>query len=92
MRNFMLGLSLSAMFIVGCLVGSGRPSDTVSAVKAAPAGQSYAYYCLDEDDADDLNKYAKKMGRAGWRLVAAAGGRGPGIGANHYLWCFEKRF
>jgi uncharacterized protein YraI len=92
MRNFILGLSLSAMFIVGCLVGSGRSSDTVPAVKAAPAGQRYAYYCLEESNAVDLNKFAKKMGRAGWHLAAAAGGRGPGLGPNHYMWCFEKRF
>jgi hypothetical protein len=42
MRNFILGLSLSAVFIVGCLVGASRSSDTVPAVRAAPEGQRYA--------------------------------------------------
>ncbi len=90
MRNFILGLSLSAMFIVGCLFGSTRSEDTVPAVSAAPAGQRYAYYCIEEEDGDDLTKKAKKMGRAGWRLAASAGG-GNSYG-NHILWCFEKRF
>ncbi len=92
MRNFILGLSLSAMFIVGCLFGSGRSSDTVPTVKAAPAGQRYAYHCVEEDDAEDLTKIAKRMGRAGWRMVAGAGGNGQGFGSKHYLWCFESRF
>jgi len=90
MRNFMLGLSLSAMFIVGCLVGSTRSSDTVPAVSAAPAGQRFSYYCLDENDNDDLTKYAKKMGRAGWRLTTAAGSGVPG--SKTMIWCFEKQF
>lgn len=90
MRNFILGLSLSAMFIVGCLFGSSQSSNTVPTVKAAPVGQRYAYYCVEEDDAEDLNKYAKKMGRAGWRLASAAGGGN--AGGHHLVWCFEKRF
>jgi len=90
MRNFMLGLSFSAVFIVGCLFGANRSSDTVPAVAAAPVGQRYAYYCIDQDDNEYLTKAAKKMGQAGWRLVGGGGG-GNSLGKS-ILWCFEKRF
>jgi hypothetical protein len=90
MRNFILGLSFSAVFIVGCLFGSTRSADTVPVVRSAPAGQRYAYYCIDEEDSEKITVKAKKMGRSGWRMIAAAGGGN--AGGMDLVWCFEKRF
>jgi hypothetical protein len=97
MRNFILGLSFSAVFIVGCLVGATRDDQAVPPVIAGPAGgqekpgNRHSYYCLEEYRVQVVTRTAQKMGKAGWRLVASAGSANSQYG-HRMIWCFEKRY
>ena len=85
MRGFLLGLSVSLAFIVGCVTGS-----TGALLPRAEAEvvveQRWAYFCFERADVDDINDMANGAGARGWELVAAADGGKEGAP----VWCFRQ--
>lgn len=83
MRSFLLGLSLSAAFIVGCVV---RPL-VIPPALADPAVKRWDYYCFDELTSAEVQGRAKQAGREGWELVAAGA-----VGTLGFrpVWCFKR--
>jgi hypothetical protein len=71
MRGFLIGLSISLAFIVGCVASSthwGLPR----AEAAAVAGPRWSYFCFEAANVNDVNSKANAAGMRGWELVTAA--------------------
>lgn len=86
MRGFILGLSLSVAFIVGCVAGStGLVTPPASA--NAVVEQRWAYFCFERDNVDEINDMANGAGLRGWEMVAATltGGKD-----GRAVWCFRQ--
>jgi hypothetical protein len=86
MRGFLLGLSISLAFMVGCVAGSSG-----LLLPPARAGgvieQRWAYFCFERSNIDEINDMANGAGARGWELVAAS----PKNGANgDAIWCFRQ--
>ena len=96
MRNFVLGLSLSVAFVVGCMFGASQRERVLPPARAAsPTGTQWQYYCLD--GTKNIMSTFRKLGLDGWELVGGAGGAASGsadiLGADwrFALWCFKRR-
>ena len=71
MRDFVLGLSVSFAFILGCLVGGSSPQTAVPTVVAEEEGpERYEYKCTNEETlgAEDFAKRLNREGAEGWEL------------------------
>src|SRR5260221_325856 len=81
MRQFLLGLGLSAVFAAGCVAGASNLA--VPKAKAAYAEeQRWAYFCFDATTAEDVHSKANAAGAPGspclelWgRVLPLGGGR-----------------
>jgi hypothetical protein len=84
MRQFLLGLGVSAVFVAGCVTGAS--SLGVPRANAAHGdGRSWAYFCFDAATADDVHLKANAAGAKGWEMVSAA----PNPDGN-IIWCFKQ--
>ena len=84
MRGFLIGLSVSLAFIVGCVAGSSRYG-VPRAEAAAVVEQRWSYFCFDATTTDDVNFKANAAGLRGWDLVASSTNSS---GAT--VWCFRQ--
>jgi hypothetical protein len=84
MRQFLLGLSVSAVFIAGCVAGASNLA-VPKARAAYVEEQRWAYFCFDASSADDVHYKANAAGARGWEMVSAASN---GDGAT--TWCFRQ--
>lgn len=85
MRQLLLGLGVSAVFVAGCVAGAS--SWGVSKAKAAgeSSGERWAYFCFDASSTDDLHEKANQAGERGWQMVSGAASPGGGM-----VWCFKR--
>jgi hypothetical protein len=84
MRGFLLGLSLSLSFIVGCAVSSTRYG--LQKAQAEPVvEQRWSYFCFAAGDADDVNFKSNAAGMRGWEMVAS--NTAP---SGQAVWCFRQ--
>jgi len=84
MRGFLIGISVSLAFIVGCVAGSSRygvPRAEASAV----VEQRWAYFCFEADTVDDVHYKANAAGLRGWELVTSSTNQ-----AGQVIWCFRQ--
>lgn len=85
MRQFLLGLGVSVVFVAGCVAGAS--SFAVPRANAAYVEeQRWAYFCFDANTADDVHFKANAAGARGWEMVSAAP-NGDGSGT---IWCFRQ--
>jgi hypothetical protein len=93
MRDFILGLSVSAAFIIGCLAGGATSSTTMPSAQAAVAnadGPRYEYKCVHtvsnnagaERQATELTERLDALGTEGWKFESFMG---PG-----YFYCATR--
>jgi hypothetical protein len=85
MKGFLLGLSLSLAFAMGCVAGASRlvfPEAKASYV----VEQRWAYFCFNGSDAEGVTYKANAAGARGWELVAAAASHDGG----DPIWCFRQ--
>ena len=83
MAGLLLGLSLSAAYILGCATA---PVVQNATAQPAPAGsQRWAYECTEGYNAATINERANALGAQGWEMVA-------GLGSTRVngLWCFKR--
>lgn len=84
MRGFLVGLSISLAFILGCVAAS-----TELVVPRAEAAyvqeQRWAYFCFAGNSADDVQFKANAAGMRGWEMVTAATN-----GEGTPIWCFRQ--
>jgi hypothetical protein len=84
MRPFLLGLGISAVFVVGCLAGA-----TQLAVPKAEAAhveeQRWAYFCFDAQSTEDVHFKANAAGARGWEMVS-----GVAHPSGSTTWCFRQ--
>ncbi len=88
MRGFLLGASLSVVFIVGCVAGAaGRPIVVPEASARQPVRDQrsaqnprWEYRCVRDAPVSLIQDRANRVGADGWELVtgSAAG------------WCFKR--
>ncbi len=84
MRQFLLGLSASAVFVVGCVAGASNLM--VPKAKAARVEeQRWAYFCFDANTSDDVHFKANAAGARGWEMVSASSNNDGNI-----IWCFRQ--
>jgi hypothetical protein len=84
MRQFLLGLGLSAVFAAGCVAGTSNFA--VPKAKAAYVEeQRWAYFCFDASSAEDVHFKANAAGARGWEMVS-----GVGNGNGNMVWCFRQ--
>ncbi len=76
MKQFMLGLSISLAFIVGCVTATYAPELAAPAANATPSGGRYKCARKIEGTAGTVKGYLEKLeaslnaeGTTGWRLV-----------------------
>ena len=84
MRQFLLGLGVSAVFVAGCVAGASSlavPTATAARIEA----QRWAYFCFEAATADDVHVKANAAGARGWEMVSAASSAD---GAP--IWCFRQ--
>ena len=70
MRGFLIGLSVSLAFIVGCVASSTRYGVS-KAEAAAVVEQRWSYFCFESSNVDDLSFKANAAGLRGWDLVTS---------------------
>jgi hypothetical protein len=83
MRQFLLGLGVSAVFVAGCVAGASNFA--VPKANAAHVEQRWAYFCFDAATADDIHAKANAAGTRGWEMVSAAPN-----GDGDVIWCFRQ--
>jgi hypothetical protein len=83
MRQFLLGLSVSAIFIAGCVAGASNLA--VPKAQAARAAERWAYFCFEASSADDVHNKANAAGARGWEMVSSASGPN-----GQTIWCFRQ--
>ena len=84
MRGFLIGLSLSLAFIVGCVASSTRYG-VPRAEAAAVVEQRWSYFCFEAANVDDVNFKANAAGMRGWDLVTST--TNPN---GQMVWCFRQ--
>lgn len=84
MRGFILGLSISLAFMVGCVAATSGLL-LPPALAGQVVEQRWAYFCFERSNVDDLNDMANGAGARGWELVAAASSKG-----GDPVWCFRQ--
>lgn len=84
MRPFLLGLSVSVVFIAGCVAGASNLA-VPKARAAYVEEQRWAYFCFDASSADDVHYKANAAGARGWEMVSAATN-----GDGQTTWCFRQ--
>ena len=85
MRGFLIGLSLSLAFIVGCVASSTRYG-VPKAEAAAVVEQRWSYFCFETSSIEDVNFKANAAGMRGWEMVASTAPSGGG----QSQWCFRQ--
>jgi len=84
MRGFLIGLSISLAFIVGCAVSSTRYG-VPKAQAQAVVEQRWSYFCFEAASVDDVNFKANAAGMRGWELVASNT-----ASSGQMVWCFRQ--
>jgi len=84
MRGFLIGLSISLAFIVGCVAGSSRYG-VPKAEAAAVVEQRWSYFCFEASGVDDVSFKANAAGMRGWEMASATASES---GAT--IWCFRQ--
>lgn len=84
MRGFLIGLSISLAFIVGCVAGSSRYG-VPKAEAAAVVEQRWAYFCFEAATVEDVSFKANAAGMRGWELVTSSMNQN-----NQTVWCFRQ--
>jgi len=86
MRQFLLGLGVSAVFVAGCVAGAS--SLAVPKAKAAYVEeQRWTYFCFDAQGADDVHFKANAAGARGWEMVSGVPNQD---GKGTSTWCFRQ--
>jgi predicted secreted Zn-dependent protease len=84
MRRFLIGLSISLAFIVGCVAGSSRYG-VPRAEAAAVVEQRWSYFCFEASTVDDVHFKSNAAGMRGWEMVSSATN-----GSGQIIWCFRQ--
>jgi hypothetical protein len=90
MRGFLIGLSVSLAFIVGCVAGSTKlaaPDVHAASPSGAVVEQRWAYFCFEAEDADTVTFKANAAGARGWEMIAAAQ---RSTSEGRAVWCFRQ--
>jgi len=83
MRGFLIGLSVSLAFILGCVASSTR-FGVAKAEAAAVSEQRWSYLCFEAASVEDVNSKANAAGMRGWQMVASSNSD------NGMVWCFRQ--
>jgi len=84
MRGFLIGLSISLSFILGC-VASSTGHGVPKAEAAAVVEQRWSYFCFEAASADDVSFKANAAGMRGWEMASATTN-----GNGQMVWCFRQ--
>ncbi|MCX4239614.1 hypothetical protein [Paraliomyxa miuraensis] len=82
MRQFLLGLSFSVAFVLGCMTAQHVPSLGVPTATAAHAGPRWEYTCTTwpstglnaEKNVQSLEQHLDQLGAEGWELASISTG------------------
>ena len=85
MRGFLIGLSISLSFILGCVASSTRYG-VPKAEAAAVVEQRWSYFCVEAATVDDLNFKANAAGMRGWEMAGAT----TNAANEQMVWCFRQ--
>jgi len=84
MRGFLIGLSVSFAFIVGCVASSTRYGVS-KAEAAAVVEQRWSYFCFEATSVDDVNFKANAAGMRGWEMAGSTSNDN-----GQMVWCFRQ--
>jgi hypothetical protein len=84
MRQFLMGLGVSGVFLAGCVAGASN--FVVPKAEAARAEeQRWAYFCFDANSAEEIHTKANSAGARGWELVTSVVNP-----TGDVTWCFRQ--
>lgn len=86
MRNFLLGVGISAVFVVGCVAGASGLA-VPKARAASTEGARWAYLCFDAQSTTELHSKVNEAGARGWELVSGVAHAAEGSGST---WCLRR--
>jgi hypothetical protein len=87
MRQFLLGLGVSAVFAAGCVAGASNLA-VPKARAAYVEEQRWAYFCFDAASTEELHTKANAAGARGWEMVSGVSSVSGQSGAG--TWCFRQ--
>ncbi len=80
-------LAVAVIFVTGCATGLvAREVFTVPQALAQSTAPRWSYFCIDENDRDDLEKKLNQAGAQGWELVSS----GAGPKSFSIYWCLRR--
>lgn len=85
-RSFILGVSFSGVFMLGCMVSRVMPEQTIPTAKATAGHQTWQYMCLNDPSA--VTEAANKLGRQGWEMIT--GGGAGDMPHRKFVYCFKR--
>jgi hypothetical protein len=85
MRGFLIGVSISLAFIVGCVASSTRYG-VPKAEAAAVVEQRWSYFCFEAGSVEDVNFKANAAGMRGWEMAASTNN----AANDQMVWCFRQ--
>lgn len=85
MRGFLLGLSVSLAFIVGCVAGSQNVGLSTATAGHEVVEQRWRYQCVEVATVDNLQAKALGLGKLGWEMVTAVP-----LDDGRSFWCFRQ--
>jgi len=85
MRQLLLGLGISAVFVAGCVAGASNLGVKSAQAEAGSSDERWAYLCIDARTAGDVHVKANAAGAEGWDMVSAGQGD-----EGQLIWCFRR--
>ena len=80
-------LAVAVIFVTGCATGLvAREAFSVPKALAQSNAPRWSYFCIDENDRDELEKKLNAAGAQGWELVTGTNTSKP---FNMY-WCMRR--
>jgi hypothetical protein len=84
MRQFLIGLGVSAVFAAGCVAGASNFA-VPKAEAARVEEQRWAYFCFDANSAEEIHSKANSAGARGWEMVSSSTNQTGSV-----IWCFRQ--
>lgn len=80
-------LAVAVIFVTGCATGLvAREAFSVPQALAQSTAPRWSYFCIDENDREDLEKKLNTAGAQGWELVTA----GSSVKSYGIYWCLRR--
>ena len=94
MKTLRRSLLVTATFLIGCATGGAASHFVQPAAaqtpKSPPGTPRWTYFCVKNDDAEEVRAIANRVGADGFELAASALSGGADMSSP--IWCFKRPY